>query len=90
LLDFEPFPVPGQQLGDAPAHRGPRGFSVSGIAGVDLALWDLLGRSLGANPLLHELVHEPFEVVDGQLEIPDRPGLGITVNEEFVRRYARA
>jgi L-alanine-DL-glutamate epimerase-like enolase superfamily enzyme len=29
-------------------------------------------------------------VVDGQLEIPDRPGLGITVDEEFVRRHARA
>ena len=27
--------------------------------------------------------------LDGQLEIPDRPGLGITVDEGFVRRHAR-
>jgi L-alanine-DL-glutamate epimerase-like enolase superfamily enzyme len=35
------------------------------------------------------LVHEKFGVEDGQIEIPDRAGLGITVNEDFVRRYAR-
>ncbi len=49
----------------------------------------ILEYSLGANPLRHELLHEKFEVVNGQLEIPDRPGLGITVDEDFVRRYAR-
>ena len=35
------------------------------------------------------MVHEKFTVVDGQLEIPDRPGLGITVDEDFVRGHAR-
>jgi L-alanine-DL-glutamate epimerase-like enolase superfamily enzyme len=49
----------------------------------------ILEYSLGHNPMLHELVEESFPVVDGQVEIPDRPGLGITVNEEFIRRYAR-
>jgi L-alanine-DL-glutamate epimerase-like enolase superfamily enzyme len=62
-------------------------------AGVTLAASQsagfILEYSLGANPLLHELVHEKFTVVDGQLEIPDRPGLGITVDEDFVRRHAR-
>ncbi|MDE0813207.1 MAG: mandelate racemase/muconate lactonizing enzyme family protein [Alphaproteobacteria bacterium] len=43
--------------------------------------------SLGANPMLHELVVEDFTVVDGHLEIPDRPGLGVTVDEEFVEKY---
>jgi L-alanine-DL-glutamate epimerase-like enolase superfamily enzyme len=50
----------------------------------------VLEYSLGANPLLHELVHETFPVVDGSVEIPERPGLGITVDEGFVRRWARA
>jgi len=45
-------------------------------------LWDVMY-------MLHDLVHEKFTVVDGQLEIPDRPGLGITVDEDFVRRHAR-
>ncbi|PYM78643.1 MAG: enolase, partial [Candidatus Rokuibacteriota bacterium] len=62
-------------------------------AGVALAASQsagfILEYSLGANPLLHELVHEKFAVVDGQLELPDRPGLGIAVDEGFVRRHAR-
>ena len=43
--------------------------------------------SLGANPMLHELAEEDFLVKDGFIEIPDRPGLGVTVNQDFVRRY---
>ena len=62
-------------------------------AGVALAASQTTGfileYSLGANPLLHELVAEKFPVVDGHVEIPDRPGLGITVDESFLRRYAR-
>ena len=40
--------------------------------------------SLGANPLLHDVAEESFEVVDGMIAIPDRPGLGITVDEAFL------
>jgi len=68
----------------APAFAAGLALAASQSAGF------ILEYSLGANPLLHELVHEKFPVVDGQLEIPDRPGLGITVDEDFVRRHARA
>jgi L-alanine-DL-glutamate epimerase-like enolase superfamily enzyme len=37
--------------------------------------------------MLHELAHEDFLVVDGMIEIPDRPGLGVTIDEAFVDRY---
>ncbi len=47
----------------------------------------ILEYSLGANPLLHELSEEKFSVKDGMVEIPDRPGLGVTVNDAFVKRY---
>jgi L-alanine-DL-glutamate epimerase-like enolase superfamily enzyme len=47
----------------------------------------ILEYSLGANPMLHELAIEDFPVVDGQIEIPDRPGLGVTIDEAFVDRY---
>jgi L-alanine-DL-glutamate epimerase-like enolase superfamily enzyme len=67
----------------APAFAAGVALAASQSAGF------ILEYSLGANPLLHELVHEKFPVVDGQLEIPDRPGLGITVDEDFIRRYAR-
>jgi L-alanine-DL-glutamate epimerase-like enolase superfamily enzyme len=67
----------------APAFAAGIALAASQSAGF------ILEYSLGANPLLHELVHEKFPVIDGQLEIPDRPGLGITVDEDFVRRHAR-
>jgi L-alanine-DL-glutamate epimerase-like enolase superfamily enzyme len=67
----------------APAFAAGMALAASQSAGF------ILEYSLGANPLLHELVHEAFAVVDGQLEVPDRPGLGITVDEDFVRRHAR-
>lgn len=47
----------------------------------------ILEYSLGANPLLHDLVEESFPVEGGYIDIPDRPGLGITINEDFVKRY---
>ena len=48
----------------------------------------ILEYSLGANPLLHDLVEEKFTVKDGTVEIPDRPGLGLTINYDFVKRHA--
>jgi len=39
--------------------------------------------------MLQELVREKFPVEGGMVEIPDRPGLGITVDETFVEKYAR-
>ena len=50
----------------------------------------ILEYSLGANPLLHELAEEDFTVTDGEMTIPDRPGLGVTINEEFVKTYSVA
>jgi L-alanine-DL-glutamate epimerase-like enolase superfamily enzyme len=47
----------------------------------------ILEYSLGANPMLHELALEDFPVVDGHVEIPERPGLGVTVDEDFVARH---
>jgi L-alanine-DL-glutamate epimerase-like enolase superfamily enzyme len=49
----------------------------------------ILEYSLGANPMLHELAVENFPVVEGYVEIPDRPGLGVTVDEDFVARYRK-
>jgi L-alanine-DL-glutamate epimerase-like enolase superfamily enzyme len=35
----------------------------------------------------HDLTNEPFEFVDGALVVPDRPGLGFTLDPEAVARY---
>src|SRR4029079_8303471 len=41
--------------------------------------------SRGENPLLHDLIEEPFELKDGYVLAPERPGLGLTLNRDFVR-----
>ncbi len=49
-----------------------------------------LEYSKGFNPLLRELVNEPAEVYDGNIVLTDRPGLGVTVNEDFIAHNAIA
>ena len=39
--------------------------------------------------MLHELAVEDFPVVEGCVEIQDRPGLGVTIDEDFVDRYRK-
>ncbi|MGE4368883.1 MAG: mandelate racemase/muconate lactonizing enzyme family protein [Burkholderiaceae bacterium] len=56
------------------------------VAAASPSGW-LLEYSLGANPMLQELAEEQFTVNDGLIDIPDRPGLGITVRDAFVERY---
>lgn len=40
------------------------------------------------NPWRTELVEQPIEVRDGVIKVPRTPGLGITVREDVVRKYA--
>ena len=49
----------------------------------------ILEYSLGANPMIHELIEERFPVEGGLLAIPDRPGLGITIRDDFVREHRK-
>lgn len=37
------------------------------------------------SPLRHELTVEPVQAVDGWIQVPDGPGLGVTVNEDLVQ-----
>lgn len=50
----------------------------------------VLEYSLGANPMLHELVEESVDLKEGTIAIPERPGLGITVCEAFLHEYTVA
>jgi L-alanine-DL-glutamate epimerase-like enolase superfamily enzyme len=49
----------------------------------------ILEYSLGANPMIHDLIEERFRIEDGMLAIPERPGLGITVREDFVNLHRK-
>lgn len=46
--------------------------------------------SLGANPMIHELVEEKVEVNEGTIAIPDAPGLGFTVSESFLMAHVES
>lgn len=39
------------------------------------------------NALISELTDEPLQVVDGEIALPRRPGLGIELNEVAIERY---
>jgi L-rhamnonate dehydratase len=39
------------------------------------------------SPLRHELTRERFAVVDGFVQVPETPGLGVTVDEQTVAKY---
>lgn len=39
------------------------------------------------SPLRHQLTEQTLQAEDGVIAVPNGPGLGITLNEEFVRRY---
>jgi len=39
------------------------------------------------SPLRHELTHEPIQATDGWITVPDRPGLGVSLNEDFIARH---
>jgi D-galactarolactone cycloisomerase len=41
-----------------------------------------------SNPLREDLLERPFELVNGCLAVSDRPGLGVTVRDEVLDRYA--
>jgi L-alanine-DL-glutamate epimerase-like enolase superfamily enzyme len=48
----------------------------------------IIEYSLGANPILFELAEEAPVLIDGMVKIPDRPGLGVKINYDFVKHYA--
>ncbi|WP_116125508.1 mandelate racemase/muconate lactonizing enzyme family protein [Lewinella sp. IMCC34183] len=67
------------------------GSAFSFMAGVHLAFSSpsavYIEHSLGGNPLLYDLVKEAPTVTDGRIRVPDRPGLGVEVEPDFVKRY---
>ncbi len=39
------------------------------------------------SPLRHELTAEKVQAVEGRIRVPDGPGLGVTLNEDFVKEF---
>jgi len=49
----------------------------------------IIEYSLGANPMIHDLIEETVEARDGMIAIPEKPGLGITISERFLEAHAQ-
>jgi L-alanine-DL-glutamate epimerase-like enolase superfamily enzyme len=39
------------------------------------------------SPMRHQLTLEQVDAVNGWITVPDKPGLGVTLNEDFVKKY---
>jgi len=55
--------------------------------GASLANINLFELTVDDNPLRSELSLLPIEVRDGIIFVPDRPGLGVELNEKLVERF---
>lgn len=47
----------------------------------------LIEHTVSTSPLTRDLVDSPIVFKDGYVHVPDKPGLGITVNEEIIKQY---
>jgi L-alanine-DL-glutamate epimerase-like enolase superfamily enzyme len=50
--------------------------------------FEFLSPELYDSPLRRDLVSPEPRVVDGRMSLPEGPGLGITLNEPILERYA--
>ncbi|MDC6387657.1 mandelate racemase/muconate lactonizing enzyme family protein [Maribacter sp. PR1] len=68
------------------------GSAFSFMAGVSVAFAspsaNVIEFSLGGNPMMYDLVEENIRVDDkGMIKAPDKPGLGVTPNWDFVKDF---
>ncbi|MEM7655757.1 MAG: mandelate racemase/muconate lactonizing enzyme family protein [Bacteroidota bacterium] len=69
------------------------GSAFSFMAGLHIAFANpaacILEFSLGGNPMLYDLVDGVIRPEHGHMKAPDKPGLGVTPNWDFVKEYAQ-
>lgn len=67
------------------------GSAFSFMAGVNLAFSTpaatIIEFSLGGNPMMFELVEEQIAARDGLIAAPEKPGLGLTPNWDFIEEF---
>lgn len=76
-------------------HCWKTGISISATAHLAFttpacAFIEYLPRPLCFETLRKELAQEELRLVDGRIALPSRPGLGVELNEDAVRRYTVA
>ena len=71
-------------------HTWGDGVALAASVHLSAALKDCIVMELDYtyNPLREELLREPFKVENGYLIPPEKPGLGIELNQEALQRFA--
>ena len=71
-------------------HTWGDGVALAASVHLSAALKDCIVMELDytCNPLREELLREPFKVENGYLIPPEKPGLGIELNQEALQRFA--
>ena len=87
----------GRKIADLAAETDvevvPHCFASGVLVAASLHLAAVLDRptysefSVTESPLASSVITEPFVLEDGQLRVPDRPGLGIELDDDAVARY---
>ncbi|QLG27291.1 mandelate racemase/muconate lactonizing enzyme family protein [Halorarum halophilum] len=86
-----------RKIADIAAGAGipfvPHGYSTDVIVAANLQLIaatrnaPLLEYCVEESPLRWDLVEEDFTAEDGRVEVPDRPGLGVTLDRDVLEEY---
>jgi len=66
---------------------GPVATAVNAQFAATAPTFLILEYHVDAEPPRRDLVLEPYRMVDGYLELPDRPGLGIELNEDYCQGH---
>ena len=84
-------------VGRLAVHRGARAVNHTFKSGITIAASlhavasypnvDVFEFSMADSPLRHELTNEVFEVVDGYVNVPETPGLGLSINNSTLQKY---
>jgi L-alanine-DL-glutamate epimerase-like enolase superfamily enzyme len=69
------------------------GSAISFMAGVSIAFASpsavIIEFSSGGNPLMYDLTKQDPQVENGMVKAPDRPGLGLDLNWDFVKTFTK-
>jgi len=91
MLELKKIAAMAEGAGLLVAPHGPAspvGDMAAAHVSATLANFLILEHAFGEVPWRAELVEPPEAFEQGRLRLPDRPGLGLTLNESTIRRHA--